>query len=302
MRHLTGAMEITALMPMTEPCLARPVLPRPVLRWRAFIALLCLGLFLAAMSLVSWLAPATRQPAWQTPKEAYDPAMGHLRTMDEIIAAARANAASPAPRDQVHALEQVVRYRFYHGYSRLGLHEDWMAWAAGRLIHPHLDALVDPEAILAHQAAACSQQGIIVQEALRRMGHTFGTVELPGHFASAVWLDGEWLLVDPWGPVERDRSRLHNLEDLMTRDGRSRLYLTEAERLRWEKLTFQPPRLTRINTYAAPKALLFHRVTGWASHWLWLPVLAFALLLKPGGWDLRRRMLARLPRLRPMPS
>ena len=298
-------MEFQAPMSLSGHPASTPPMPgrrRAALRRWAFLACLLSGLVLAGMTLAARFAAPTRQPTWQTPKEAYDPAMGHLRSVDEIIATARAKAVSPAPRDQVYALEQVVRYRFYHGYSRLGLHENWMAWAAGRLVHPHLDALVDPEAIMAHQAAACSQQGIVVQEAMRRMGLTFATVELPGHFASAVWIDGEWLLVDPWGPVERDRSRLHNLEDMMTREGRNRLYLTEAERLRWEKLTFQPPRLTKINTYPAPKALLFHQITGWASHWLWLPVLAFALLLRPGGWGLRRRMLARLPRLRPMPS
>ena len=240
---------------------------------RSSSLVLIFALVLAGISLASWLAPPTRQPSWQTPKEAYDPALGRLRTLDAIVAAARAQAVSPAPRDEIHALEQVVRYRFYHGYSRLGFHENWMAWAAARLIHPHLDALVEPEAILEHGSAACSQQGIIVQEALRRMGHTFGTVEMPGHFASAAWIDGEWLLVDPWGPVQRDRSRLHSLELLMTRDGRQRLLLTEAERQKWDRLRFQPPRLTRVNTYAAPRALVFHQVTAWASRWLWLVVL-----------------------------
>lgn len=298
-------MEFKELMSLSGSPDLQPV-PRKArparLRQWAFRLVLAAGMALSALTLAAWLADPARQPAWETPREAYDPAMGHLRSVAEVIAAARASAASPAPRDQVHALEQVVRYRFYHGYSRLGFHENWMAWAAARLVHPHLDALVDPQAILAHQAAGCSQQGIIVQAALRDMGLTYATVETPAHFLSAAWLDGEWLIVDPWGPVERDRSRLHSLESLMTEEGRRLFFLTEAERRKWQGLRFQPPRLVKVNSFAAPNALLFHRVTAWASHWLWLPMLALALLLKPGGWGLRRRVRARLPGLRPMPS
>lgn len=244
---------------------------------RGWVPLAFAGLALAMISLASLLAPAYQEPPWKTPREAFDPALAHVQTVEALEEELGRRTAGDSTKARVHALEQLIRYRFYSGYSRFGFHENWLAWLAARILHPDLDALVHVDDIMRHRAAACSQQGIVVQELLRRMGLEFATVELPGHFLTAVWIDGRWYMVDPYGPIERDRTRLFPLDYLLTEDGRNRLFLTEAERGRWTKLGYTLPRLVNRNTTPAPRARLFHALTLWASRWLWLPVLLLAL-------------------------
>lgn len=259
--------------------------PLRLLAFRIFLTLAGLCGFL---TLAAAVAPPSADPPWQTPDEVYDPAFAHLRSVDEVVALVRQRRPGAPLADQVYELEQVLRARFYHGYSHYGLRENWLAWLSGRVVHPHLSALVDPDEILQHQAAACSQQAIVVQAALQRLGVRYASVELPSHFQAAAWLDGQWFVVDPWGPLDRDRTQLHTLEEWQSVAGRERLLRSAEARQRLQPLAFEVPRLVKIDTFPAPRAQLFHRLTGWASDWLWLPLALLALALRPAGGPLRR--------------
>lgn len=259
-------------------------LPNPVSLMRSFtlgphlkMSLYVSALLVTLMTALSWFAKPTPDPDWITPTEAYDPALARLDTVDKLVAAAHEKARKPGTREAVYQLEQVTRYRFYHGYSRYGLHENWLAWLAARTINPDLDSIVLPDEIIRHDAAACSQQAIVVQAALARMGVTYATIEVPKHFLTAAWIDGEWYVVDPWGPNERNRSRLFKVEEFMTVAGRKAMFPDAHASARWDKLRFSVPRLVKIEQFPAIRARLFHQVTRWLSSWLWLPLLSLVL-------------------------
>lgn len=251
--------------------------------------LLCVSaLFVTLMTALSWFAKPIPEPDWITPTEAYDPSLAHLDTVGKIVAEAQDQAGGRGTIEAVYQLEQVMRFRFYHGYTRYGLHENWLAWLAARTIHPDLDAIVMPDEIVRHGAAACSQQAIVVQAALTRMGVTYATVELPDHFLTAAWIDGAWYVVDPWGPIERDRTRLFKLEEMMTVAGRKAMFPGAYATAKWDRLRFSVPNLVKIDQFPAERARLFHRVTGWLSDWLWLLLLSVVLarfvLHRPPAW------------------
>ena len=238
------------------------------------------GLVLAAITLTARFAPVLVDPPWITPTDRYEPSLRHLQTVDEIVAMARANARDPSIKEQVYQLEQIVRLRFYGGYSRYTFGENWMAWLAARLFFANLDAKVLPGDILRHRAAACSQQAIVVQAALARMGLRYATAELPSHFFATAWIDSEWYIVDPWGPLDRDRSKLQPFETITTEAGRDKLFTSTQSRAFAANLRLEPARIVKIDTFPAKNVRLFHQVTGWASHWLWAVFIVAALALR----------------------
>lgn len=134
-----------------------------------------------------------------------------------------------------------------------------------------------PEEIARHGAAACSQQAIVVQAAMTRIRVTYASVEVTDYFMTAPWINGEWHIVDPWGPNERNRSRLFKLEELMALAGRQAMFPGAHASAKWDHLRFAVPRLVKIEEFSASRARLFHQVIEWLSHWLWLPLLSLLL-------------------------
>jgi hypothetical protein len=250
-------------------------------RWTTFVAIL-----VCAITLIADQSPPQRVP-WVTPTEVYDPSLGGIQTVDQVVAALD-RSPSMSTTGRVHELEQLLRARFYHGYARYSLHENWVAWLAARLVHPDLDAKVDPAEILRHPWAACSQQAMVVQEVLKRMNLDYASVIFPGHFASAVRIAGIWYVVDPWGPLKRDRSRLIPLSEWQSEVARANV-LTPAERRTWDPLLDkQAPRLAYINQDPAPTMSWFHPLTKFLSKWLWIPALLWLIAVFS-----RRRSAAR---------
>ncbi|PLK27562.1 hypothetical protein C0V78_12180 [Novosphingobium sp. TH158] len=253
------------------------------------------ALVICAFTAGSFLAPPAKQPPWVTPKERYDPTYGDLKSVEDIVALTRSRTTGAPLVDQVHELEEIVRNRFYHGYTRYGLRENWLAWLSARIVNPDYDALVEPSEILQYDAAACSQQALVVQAALKQMGVTYATVGVPRHFFTAAWIDNRWYIVDPWGPVDRDRTRLHPLDEMRTEAGRKRLYITQAERQKWEILRYNAPHVTMVNQFPAPEARLFHKMTGFASNWLWLASVLLVLALRPAAIRQQRKAASEAP-------
>lgn len=248
------------------------------------LAKICLLLGGVAMSfnVAAWFAPATRHEPFATPGEKFNPRIAGVATIDEVLKLVEARQLGQSRYDRVYALEQVLRDRFYHGYSRYSFNENWAVWLAARLIDADLDAKVSPDQILRHPWAACSQQAIVVQAALERMGIPYATIEQPAHFSTAAWIDGEWLVVDPHGPRERDRSRLFPFEKYATSRGRMEYWKGKEAPLLDMMYRREPPRLVKFNQFPAQRALRFHRAAQWISDWLWLALLGLSAALSGG--------------------
>lgn len=227
-----------------------------------------------ALSVASWFSPPVSVIPFVGNSERFDPALAKVGSVDELIAKAVLRSRSPSAIDRVFALEQVIDDRFYHGYSVYTFHDNWVAWLAARTIHPHIDRKVLPSEILRHPWAACSQQAIVVQRALKRMGLPYGVAEYPDHFAATAFIDGKWYLVDPWGLLKRDRSQLHTLEQWSTAAGRKDILLPDSRGF-GNALNFEAVRLARVNSFPAPTMAWFHPLSQFLSNWL---------ILAAAGW------------------
>lgn len=243
---------------------------------RFTILFLAASLVCASLTLAAMFAPKVRPLPWTTPTERYDRSFHSIQTVHKLYARVEALGAGKSIHDKVFILERLLRDRFYAGYARYSFHDNWIAWLSAKAINPDYDAIVAPNDILANDWAACSQQAIVVQAVLQKMGVPFASVGVEHHFFSVASLGGEWFIVDPFGPIARDRTRLHKLEEVMTREGRDRYFITPESKAFGQSFAWKVPEVKSINQFPAPRALLFHQLTAWASDWLWLVLLACA--------------------------
>lgn len=249
------------------------------------------SIVILSFTVASWFLNVRQLPPPIPSTEAYDPSLISIKDVNEVTRIVRA-AAPLSPYAQAKALEDLLRYRFYHGYSRYSFSENWLAWLAARTIHSDLDAKVLPEQILDHPWAACSQQAIVVQTVLRKLGIRYATVEWPGHFTTAAMIGGEWLVVDPWGPIERDRSRLWRYEDWVSKERREAI-LGPSSDVYDTLLTEVPPVLTKIDRFPAENMAWFHPLTLSLSRWLWGLALGWGILRLNQVRRTTRRQLSR---------
>ena len=249
---------------------------------RLVVMAACISVVL--LTVISWFTPKTVFVPWETLEEKFDPKLAGLKTVDSIINAARLKEHQGDELAQIASVENLLRYRFYHGYSRYSFHDNWVAWLLARTVHADLDAKVDVSEILEHPWAACSQQAIVVQAVLQKLGIQYAVVEYPAHFAAAARVNGDWYVVDPWGPLDRDRSRVWKYEDWATAAGRQTILGPSASEFR-SKLDFEIPRLTRFNQFPAPTMAWFHPLTEFLSKF------SFLLALLILGYLIREQAL-----------
>src|SRR5689334_14792004 len=62
-------------------------------------------------------------------------------------------------------VDDFLRKRFYHSYSELSFHDNWIAWLCGKLFWSHFSNPVVPSDIIRFPMAGCSQQAMIFQDA-----------------------------------------------------------------------------------------------------------------------------------------
>lgn len=214
--------------------------------------------------------------------EKFDPSLLYLNSIpaleshiDSIVAEKQ---LAPQSFDQVLTIANVVKYRFYHGFSHLSLHENWMAALAGKWIKPDHACKVFPNQILQHANAACSQQEIVMMEVLRRKKIKYRPVFFPHHYALEVFVEGKWYYFDP------------NMEPQIKREERALEYWNHhADSLkrhydtrRFNNLDYQfGKNFTATNgeenEVPAPNARLFHTITAILSKTLWLLPLLLAI-------------------------
>jgi hypothetical protein len=132
----------------------------------------------------------------------------------------------------------------------------------------HFLSKVEPNDILKHPEALCSQQNIVFTEILQKKGITFrtvglGTKEGPGHFLTEVWYQNDWHLYDVdlepnWNVTNGVHFSLNKL--LLTNNLIYEIYDGKIELTRLNKIlehiTYGKP-----NEFPAKKMWLFHRIT-----------------------------------------
>ena len=234
---------------------------------------------------------AERERLKITTVEVYDSKLHRIQSIDQLLQEL-GTMPGDTVSERVLSLENLLRARFYYGYARYSFRENWVAWLAARTIDADLDAKTNAREIIESSWASCSQQAIVVQEVLRRMKLPYASVLFPNHFTAAVQIDGIWYVVDPWEPLERDRSHLFALSDWQSAKARAQ-FLSPAALAVWEPaLAARIPQLAHVNRHPAPTMAWFHPLSQLLSNWLWVPALLWLV------FSLRAAMAVRATRTR----
>lgn len=202
--------------------------------------------------------------------EAFDLTLSsEITTVDRLVQYINQNYTGERNTAEfLNYISSVVSSRFYHGYSYYSMNDNWMAALAGRLFWKDLSAIVLPDDILKHPNAACSQQGIVLMECVKRFGLDYRKIFFDHHFAAEVKISGKWHFIDVNLEVKPGNKSLKELVKHGT------LYSLYQNKIPANEIhsVLAHPKYGEVNSKNAPKAEFFHQITGWASHYF-LPLL-----------------------------
>jgi hypothetical protein len=242
-----------------------------------------------------------RKPVYNGVEE-YDASLNRLTSLNQLenytdsLFTAKCGM-NKADGDYVELMNSVIRKRFYHGYSYYGLDNNYLAFIFSKFTKQGYSAIVLPNDILKNSFASCSQQSIVMMEALRAKGFKtrkigFYGKKYGGHFCFEVFYNREWHFFDP--NLEPD---VHIL-DAYNRPGIAFLnahqdILLLAYRKRSTEMVkdiFPNYSYGSVNTFPAPTGMMFQKATKFLSNTIWLFFLLNFLLF--------RRLSRRLSRLK----
>ncbi len=173
-------------------------------------------------------------------------------------------------------VSSVIQKRFYHGYSTYGFSNNYMAKMLSVITVEGLSAIVVPDDILKYSKAACSQQSIVFMEALKEKGFSTRMIGFKGnkngHFCFEVYYNGEWHFYDPdMEPNTKVISEYNrpNVEFLASH--KDILVKAYAQHPPAQVLDlFSNYFYGSVNTFPAPKAMVFQKISQILSYSLWL--------------------------------
>ena len=257
-----------------------------------YYILILKGLFLGSGSILQLFKGLYDPPKIYLcrPHDKYDPRLSQLNSMEKLehFIDSIANLKKLSKNDfsgYINLADSLIRMRFYYGLQNYRFSENYLANLAGKYIWYDMGAKVLPDDILKGQKAFCSQSSIVFQEFLRRKGFQVRPVFLSNHFCTEVLINGQWQFHDVSYKPQLKSLGSMSTEDLLANPQElEQAYLyTFAESFR-DNLqgNFKPESVSygEINTFAAPRMALFHRVTSFLSWWGWLVFLGLAGIMK----------------------
>lgn len=189
----------------------------------------------------------------------------------------------------------VVRKKFYHGYSSYGFSNNFMALMLEPFTGKWVSAIVIPDDIMKHPFAACSQQSIVMMTLLNRKGFTTrkvgfnGGKKWGGHFCFEAFYNNNWHFFDTDQEPDAALLAKYNRPSIEVIAQNDALLVSlyrhwnNPERVRG---LFKSYFYGKPNTFEAPNALIYQRVTKFLSITLWMFLL--------GGFIFVRRKYLRL--------
>jgi hypothetical protein len=215
--------------------------------------------------------------------ERFDPRLANINSMDKLEKYVDAEAAlkhiTPGTEKYAALLAWVISCRFYHGYSHYSLSENWIAAVAEKTIGYGLASKVDPEEIMEHPYAACSQQAIVMMAILKKKNIDYRKVGFPHHYALEAKIDNHWYYFDP--NMEPDITlgeRLH--ENWNGSNDNLKKYYTKHGNVNWEFGNNQEAVVGVTNESPAKHAGIFQTTTKILCKILWIVPLYFAFARK----------------------
>ena len=155
---------------------------------------------------------------------------------------------------------EIIRKRFYHGYSYYNLSDNPIAFIGGKFTKGHLAAIVLPNDIMKHPMAACSQQAIVLMDIFRKKGVAYRKVEFRHHYTVEAMIEGDWRYFDT--DLEPNLgSKRESLTSLLRSGKFDSAYSKTGFSLAQIHQTLANPRFGKPNEQPAARASFFHKFT-----------------------------------------
>jgi hypothetical protein len=193
--------------------------------------------------------------------EEYEPSYFYkFQTVDAIIDSANSHFKLGDRNSLAYYdyIAEIVRKRFYHGYSYYTIGDNPLVFLAGKY-WSNLSAVVIPDDIMKHPMAACSQQSIVLMEIFRRNGTDFRKVTFNHHFTVEANIERQWRYFDTDIEPKFDKGRKSLNQLLATREFDS-VYNYAETNIVWFRKTLGTARFGTVNQPPASRATFFHRV------------------------------------------
>lgn len=213
-------------------------------------------------------------------KEKFNPSLGYINSPEKlekhIDSIASKKNIDIGSYDYVMIVEDVIKQRFYHGFSHFSISENWIAALSGKFVDEGLACKVKPEDILEHEYAACSQQSIVMMALLYKKNISYRKIGFPHHYAMEIMADGEWFFSDP--NMEPAMKKQQRMESAWNHKGDALKKYYDKKRhknLDYQFGTGQEAFVGPVNEVPARNVKSFHTATFILSKILWI----FPLLL-----------------------
>ncbi|MDP9230488.1 MAG: hypothetical protein M3O67_07435 [Bacteroidota bacterium] len=230
------------------------------------LAFKCLIIVLSTFSIISLINKPSTEDYKKNhghPWEEYDPSFFFkYQRIDDIIADADQHFKTSEKKTirYYECIAEVIRKRFYHGYSYYSLAENPIACVAGKFSFGHLSAIVIPDDIMKHPMAACSQQAIVLMEIFKKNGVNYREVGFSHHFTTEAMIEGKWRYFDTDMEPNFQHRRASLNELLLTKRFDKVYSYTGMDTADFHRMV-ENPYYGKINATPAPRVMLFHKLT-----------------------------------------
>lgn len=168
--------------------------------------------------------------------------------------------------DYYNSIAKIIRKRFYHAYSSYQFSDNPLAYLSGRFIWDHLSAIVDPDDIMKHPMAACSQQSIVLAEIFKRNKIKYRKVSFEHHFALEGFINNGWHYFDV--DMEPQLDQRESLESLIAANKLIHAYAYSGLDTSYLHQILGKSKTGTVNESLAPNASLFHKTCSFmVSKW-----------------------------------
>lgn len=226
--------------------------------------------------------------------EEFTPSLSRLNTIDKLVeycdsiyySRYGSSNTSNYERNYTEVLSSVIRKRFYHGYSHYSFSNNYFAVLFSKATLDGYSAIVVPNDILKHPNAACSQQSIVMMEALHQKGFTTRKVgfkgKKSGHFCLEVYYNGSWHFYDTNMEPDAALLKQYDRPSVAVLAKNHNLLLNAYHNYTGEFITdlFSTYWYGPVNQFPAPRGIIFQKVSKVFSYSLWLFFLISFILVR----------------------
>lgn len=225
--------------------------------------------------LPNFLSVSLEKPPRYDNKEQFDPKLAYINSIDKLIFVADSIAdktnIDKTSLQYAVTVSKIIRKRFYHGFSKYPLQQNWIAATSEKIAGYGLASIVKPDDILKYNYGGCSQQAILLMEAMKRKNISYRYVGFPHHYAMELKFNANWYFFDPnMEPNIPDNERLESNWNCCA-DSLKKFYdTTRYKDLDWKFGKNEELKFGKENAAYAPNAALFQTATKYLSKTLWL--------------------------------